>query len=172
MSSQVLDRPTAVPAALIGLAPLAVRLPAVVRLLAAAHAAAFLLTDGRVLGRWFGTRILVLETVGRHSGQIRRTPLVYLRDDTDLVVVAANGGAPRHPAWWLNLRSAGRAVAVLGRDELDVRPREAGGRERERLWRRFAAVTPVDAYQRSTPRCLPVVVLTPATPEPTDPEAS
>jgi deazaflavin-dependent oxidoreductase (nitroreductase family) len=110
MSTEVFERPAAVPAALIGLAPLAVRLPAVVRLLAAAHAAAFLLTGGRLLGSWFGTRILVLETVGRRSGQIRRTPLVYLRDHADLVVVAAGGGAPRHPAWWLNLRSAGHAV--------------------------------------------------------------
>jgi deazaflavin-dependent oxidoreductase (nitroreductase family) len=172
MSTEVLERPVAVPVALIVVAPLAVRLPAVVRLLTAAHAAAFLQTNGRLLGRWFGTRILILETVGRHSGQIRRTPLVYLRDDADLVVVAANGGAPRHPGWWLNLRSAGHAVAVLGRDRMDVRPREARGHERERLWRRFAAATPVDAYQRHTPRCLPVVVLTPTSDEPSDQEDS
>lgn len=154
-------RAAATSAVLGRLTPLVVRMPALMRLLTAAHAAVFCRTDGRLFGRWFGTSILVLETVGRRSGQRRTTPLVYLRDGEDLVVVPANGGAQREPGWWLNLRAAGEAVAVLGRDRCHVVPREATGTERERLWRRFAAVTPVEAYQIQGRRRLPVIVLAP-----------
>lgn len=154
-------RPVAVSSGVIvRLAPLARRVPALVRCVAGAHATLFLWTNGRLLGRWFGTPVLILETIGRRSGQQRTTPLVYLRDGEDLVVVPANGGAPREPGWLLNLRAAGVAVALIGRDRFHVRPREATGSERERLWRRLAAVTPVEAFQRQARRRLPVVVLT------------
>lgn len=161
MSTDVIDPHPAVPAALIGLAPLAVRVPAALRTLSALHAQLYQRTDGRVLGRWFGGHVLVLHTVGRRTGRPRTTPLVYLPDGPDLVVVAANGGAPRHPDWWLNLRAAGHGVAVLGRDHVEVRAREATDPERARLWRGLADHVPVDHYQRRTARRLPVVVLTP-----------
>jgi deazaflavin-dependent oxidoreductase (nitroreductase family) len=146
---------------LAGLAPLAVRAPTVLRALSAAHAELLRRTGGRVLSRWFGARVLVLETIGRRSGRLRSTPLVYLRDREDLVVVAANGGADRQPGWWLNLRSAGHAVAVIGDDRVHVRPRETAGAERDRLWSHFSSHAPIATYQRRTSRSLPVVVLTP-----------
>jgi F420H(2)-dependent quinone reductase len=157
------QRPAVVPYALAGLAPLVGRAPMVLRMLSAAHAGMLRRTGGRVLGNWFGARVLVLETVGRRSGRLRSTPLVYLPDREDLVVVAANGGADRQPGWWLNLRSAGHAVALIEGERLHVRPREAVGAERDRLWSRFALHAPIATYQRRTSRTLPVVVLAPVT---------
>jgi deazaflavin-dependent oxidoreductase (nitroreductase family) len=151
------------------LAPLALRFPHIIRRFTAAHAVLFLRTRGRLASRWFGAPILVLETVGRHTGKPRAAPIVYLPDGENLVVVAANGGANGPPAWWLNLRAAGNGVAVLGRERRPVRPLEAAGAERERLWRRFAAVSPVDHYERRTRRCIPVVVLAPAAVHPPSP---
>lgn len=161
MTADVIDPPAPMPTALIGLAPLAGRAPAALRALTALHADLYQRTHGRVLGRWFGGNVLVLHTVGRRTRRPRATPLVYLRDGTDLVVVAANGGAPRHPDWWLNLRDAGHGVVVVGRDDVPVQAREATGPDRDRLWRGLAAHVPVDHYQRRTARPLPVVVLTP-----------
>jgi NADH dehydrogenase FAD-containing subunit len=57
----------------------------------------------------------------------------------------------------------------LGRERRPVRPQEAAGAERERLWQRFAAVSPVDHYQRRTRRPLPVIVLAPAMGHPPSP---
>jgi F420H(2)-dependent quinone reductase len=138
---------------------LALRVPRLTRRLTRMHASVYLWAGGRLVGRWFGLAILVLETVGRHSGAPRRVPVAYLPDGENLVVVPANGGAHRPPAWWLNLLAAGDAIAVLGRERLRVRPHEATGAERERLWRRFASVSPLDRYQRRTSRRIPVVVL-------------
>jgi deazaflavin-dependent oxidoreductase (nitroreductase family) len=64
-----------------------------------------------------------LETVGRRTGQMRATPVLYLRDGDALVVLAANAGADRTPAWWLNLREAGFGQVILGRSRMRVRPR-------------------------------------------------
>lgn len=160
--SRIEQRSVAASDALAGLAPLAAGAPAVLRVLSAAHARLLRRTRGRVLSHWFGARVLVLETIGRRSGRLRSTPLVYLREREDLVIVAANGGADRQPAWWLNLRSAGNAVVVVDGERMHVRPRETTGAERNRLWDRFAHHAPIANYQRRTSRTLPVVVLTPA----------
>ena len=84
---------------------------------------------------------------------------MYLRHGRDLVVVPANAGADRPPAWWLNLQAAGEGLVVLGPERRPIVPSVATGAERERLWQRFRAVTPVEHYQRRCRRALPVVVL-------------
>jgi deazaflavin-dependent oxidoreductase (nitroreductase family) len=146
----------------VALGNLALRAPWATRRATAAHGAVFRRSRGRLMSRWFGTGILVLETVGRRTGARRTAPLVYLPDGGDLVVVPANAGAINAPAWWLNLRAAGEAIAHVGGERRPVRPVETSGADRERLWRRYAAVSPLEHYQRRTPRRLPVVRLQPA----------
>ena len=135
------------------------------RLGSVAHARLYRLTGGRLLRRWFGAPVLVIETVGRRSGKPRATPLIYARDGERLVVTPANAGAERTPAWWLNLREAGRGVAVVGGKRTRVRARVAEGAERDRLWWLFAGDYPMlDDYRVLTPRDFPLVVLEPEGP--------
>jgi len=69
------------------------------------HARLYRISGGRFLPQWFaGAPVMVLETVGRRSGHKRATPVLYLRAGDALIVLAANTGADRTPAWWLNLR--------------------------------------------------------------------
>jgi deazaflavin-dependent oxidoreductase (nitroreductase family) len=105
---------------------------------------------------------MILETVGRRSGRRRRTPVCYLPDGNNLIVVPANGGAKRVPAWWLNLSTAGEGIAIVRGRRDRVRPVLAQAAERERLWRRFAAAYPsLDGYRERARRELAVVVLEP-----------
>ena len=114
------------------------------------------------MNRYFGAPVLVLETVGRRSGARRATPLIYLVDTAGWVVVPANGGADRVPAWWLNLQAAGTGTVVVAGAKHEVGYRVAGDAERERLWTDFAQQYPsLDDYATMTERALPVVVLTP-----------
>jgi F420H(2)-dependent quinone reductase len=136
------------------------RMPRVVRRITAVHAAVFLLSRGRVLSRWFGNPILVLETVGRRTGERRLTPLVYRSHRDDFAVLPANAGADRPPAWWLNLQAAGEGFAVLNGQRHRITPTIATGPEHDRLWQQFRAVAPVEHYQRRAGRALPIVVLT------------
>src|SRR5215212_1965794 len=130
------------------------------RLGARLHARVYRASGGRIGRRWFGGPVMVLETVGRNSGRSRSTPVLYLRDGDDLVVIPSNGGMTRTPAWWLNLRAAGEGVAVVRGERRRVRPRIAQGDERERLWQAFARMYPqVDEYTEYTDRDFPVVVL-------------
>lgn len=69
-----------------------------------AHAALYRASGGRIGGTYGGAPVLLLHHVGRMSGQERVSPLIYLRDGDDLVIVASKGGSHRHPMWWLNLR--------------------------------------------------------------------
>jgi deazaflavin-dependent oxidoreductase (nitroreductase family) len=126
------------------------------------HIAVYRLTRGRFLARVGGQPVLLLQTVGRRTGRSRTTPLQYLADDAAFVVVAANAGAPRSPAWWLNLCAAPRAHIQIGTDNLDVAAREAMGDERAALWLRLTAANRhLTRAARKAGRELPIVVLTP-----------
>ena len=128
------------------------------------HALLYKLTRGRFLPRWFaGAPVMVLETVGRKSGKPRSSPVLYLRRGESLVVMGANAGSDRVPAWWLNLEAAGEAEVVLGGRRRRVRPRVLQGEERRSAWKDFAEMYPqADEYTRFTERELPLAALEPA----------
>jgi F420H(2)-dependent quinone reductase len=112
--------------------------------------------------RWFGAPVLVLETVGRRSGRRRATPVLYLRDGDRFIVYAANAGAHRTPAWWLNLRDAGEGTVVLRGRRTEVRPRVLEGAERERAYESFCEMYPqARQYPTFTERPMPLVALEP-----------
>jgi deazaflavin-dependent oxidoreductase (nitroreductase family) len=107
-----------------------------------------------------GVPTLLLTTRGRKSGQLRRTALIYGRTGDSYVVVASQGGDPRHPAWYLNLDADPDVHVQVKADEFDARARTATGEERARLWREMVRIWPAyDDYQARTDREIPVVVL-------------
>jgi deazaflavin-dependent oxidoreductase (nitroreductase family) len=133
----------------------------VLRTMGGLHAALYRLTGGKLGGRMRNAPVLLLTVTGRKSGKRRRTPLLYGRDGDNFVVIASVGGAPRHPAWYLNLQGQEAEVQV-GRERKRVRARDAEGEERDRLWAQMVAVyAPYADYQRKTERRIPVVVLEP-----------
>ena len=124
------------------------------------HVKRYQQTDGAEGHEWRGTTVLILTTTGRRSGEQRSTPLIYQQHGDDYVVVASKGGAPEHPAWYLNLEANPEAnVQVLG-DRFRARARTASAEEKPELWRIMSAAWPAyDDYQRNTGRDIPVVVL-------------
>jgi deazaflavin-dependent oxidoreductase (nitroreductase family) len=119
-------------------------------------------TGGRVGGRVQGFPVLVLETIGRRSGQPRTNALTYLPKGESCVVIASFLGEPRHPDWLFNLRASPEATIQVGSRRSSVRAREADGREREQLWTEVVSRLPDYAeYQSRTTRRIPVVVLEP-----------
>jgi len=76
------------------------------RAFSALHIAAYRLSGGRI-GGWLTPTapVLLLTTRGRRSGQNRITPLIYLVDGADVVVVGSLGGSANAPAWWHNLQA-------------------------------------------------------------------
>lgn len=106
---------------------------------------------------------LLLTTTGRKTGKKLIIPLIYRpTDDGGYCVIASKGGAPEHPAWFLNLK-ANPDVELKVKDRVfPARARVAEGAERERLWQRMVDYyAPYTDYQASTDRQIPVVVLDP-----------
>jgi deazaflavin-dependent oxidoreductase (nitroreductase family) len=119
-------------------------------------------TGGEEGHDWKGTVTLLLTTTGRRSGEQRTTPLIYQRDGDRYLVVASQGGADEHPAWYLNLSADPNVEVQVKDDRFDATASTAEGEERERLWKLMTATWPAyDQYQTRTDRQIPVVVLTP-----------
>ncbi|NKY59076.1 nitroreductase family deazaflavin-dependent oxidoreductase [Nocardia flavorosea] len=128
-----------------------------------AHVARYEETDGEVGHEWNGAHILLLTTTGRTTGRSRTSALIYGRDGADYLVVASAGGAPKHPAWYLNLQANPAAVIQVKADRLRVTARTADAAERPRLWELATAYWPnYDVYQSRTSRVIPLVVLSPS----------
>lgn len=126
------------------------------------HIDEYVESDGDEGHRWNGTDTLLLTTRGRKTGKLRRSALIYTRDGSNYVVVASKGGAPSHPAWYLNLRDEPQVMVQVGAEVSEATARTATGDERDRLWTQMAAVWPdYDNYQERTDREIPVVVIEP-----------
>ena len=124
------------------------------------HVKRYLETDGAEGHEWRGTTVLILTTTGRRSGEQRSTPLIYQPHGDDYIVVASKGGAPDHPAWYLNLEADPEVDVQIRGDRFKARARTAGSEEKPDMWRTMTATWPAyDEYQQKTDREIPVVVL-------------
>ncbi len=105
---------------------------------------------------------LLLTTTGRKSGKTLTIPLIYGRAGNGYCVIASKGGAPAHPAWYLNLEADPEVHVQVAADKFTARARVAQGEERQALWDQMVGIyAPYTDYQAATERLIPVVVLDP-----------
>lgn len=131
----------------------------------ALHTRLYRATGGRFGHRLPGVSapILLLDHVGARSGARRTSPLLYIPDGDDVVIVASKGGFPKHPAWFHNLRANPDTTVQIGSERRPVHARVATPEERKRLWPKVVdAYRTYAAYQaRSRGREIPLVILEP-----------
>ena len=108
---------------------------------------------------------LLLITRGRKSGNTSTLPLIYGEYENAFVIIASKGGAPSHPAWYLNIEAAPECEIQVAENHYKVRARTAQGEEREELWQMLAQIYPpyIDYQVTAGERQIPVVVLDPVT---------
>jgi deazaflavin-dependent oxidoreductase (nitroreductase family) len=120
------------------------------------------LTSGRLGDKINGAPVLLLDHVGRTTGRVRTTPVLYLRDDADLVIVGSRGGSDAMPAWFLNLMSSPSTTVQVGSERRAVVAAEATPEEKQRWPRLVELYDEYAVYQQRTKREIPVVILSPA----------
>ena len=134
------------------------------------HIARYVATDGADGYLWDASLgggkgmvpTLLLTTVGRKSGRILTLPLIFGRSGPDYVVVASKGGAPAHPAWYLNLQASPKVQLQVKAEKFSALAHTADTAERAVLWPKMIEIYgPYAQYQTKTDRQIPVVVLTP-----------
>ena len=133
------------------------------------HVRRYLATDGKD-GHYFDLTsagggivpTLLLTTTGRLNRKPSLLPLIYGESNGAYVIIASKGGAPNHPAWYLNLLANPKVEIQVGDKRMTAIARVAQGDERAALWQQLAAIyPPFNAYQAKTEREIPVVVLDP-----------
>src|SRR6202041_2303690 len=123
------------------------------------HLSRYLATDGADGYLWDASMgggkgmipTLLLTTVGRKSGQVLTLPLIFGRSGPDYVVVASKGGAPAHPAWYLNLQANPEVQVQVKAEKFKARAFTAGPKERAALWSKMVDIyAPYAQYQTQT----------------------
>lgn len=135
----------------------------VLRRAMAGHTFLYRASGGRLGHRFPGSPpMLLLEHSGAKSGAHRTSPLVYVADGDDVVIVASKGGHPRHPAWFHNLRAHPDTTVQIGTERRLVHARVATAAERKRLWpKALETYGGYAGYQERTGREIPLVILEP-----------
>jgi deazaflavin-dependent oxidoreductase (nitroreductase family) len=119
-------------------------------------------TKGHAGGEWEEIPLLILHHTGAQSGVLRVNPVAYLPEGAGYLIWAANGGAPRSPDWYHNLKANPRTAIEVGGETIEVEAQEATGAERERLFATATGHYPqLLEASRKTERVIPFMVLAP-----------
>ena len=116
-------------------------------------------TEGTTL-REMGLPVVIVTHHGRKTGAVRKTPLMRVVDGKNYILVASQGGAPKNPQWYHNLK-ADPNVEIRDKTEVyTMRVREIEDPdERRRLWAiAVEAYPPYQDYQERTDRVIPLFV--------------
>ena len=103
---------------------------------------------------------LLLTTTGRKSGKERPTPLIFGKVSEGYVIVASKGGAPDHPAWYLNLRDNPKVKVQVAADKFEAMAETVGDENYDAWWDQMVEIwPPYTDYKEKTDRKIPLVLL-------------
>jgi F420H(2)-dependent quinone reductase len=120
------------------------------------------LTRGR-MSTGLGQPVVLLHVRGAKSGDERTVPLLATKHRDLIVLIASKAGAPKHPAWFHNVKANPDVEVTLRGERVPMRATIAQGEERDRLW--ALAIDNYSGYtryqRRAGGRTIPVVALRP-----------
>jgi deazaflavin-dependent oxidoreductase (nitroreductase family) len=115
----------------------------------------------------WGPRLIIIHAIGAKSGEERLSPVLGLRKGDGWLVTASAGGAPKHPAWYFNLKAHPdvtiEAIVDGSIQKVDVTAAEVDDADYDADWAPFVeASAQFDDYKKTTEgRRMPVLLLTP-----------
>lgn len=121
-------------------------------------------TDGREGGMLLDRPVIIVAHRGAKTGKLRKTPLMKVTHESGYLIVASEGGAPRHPLWYFNLKANPVVEVRDGATTLTMLAREVGAAAKAALWPVCDAAWPqFPDYRARTTRDIPMFHLTPFT---------
>jgi F420H(2)-dependent quinone reductase len=91
-------------------------------------------TDGQEGGTLKGRAVVILTTTGAKTDNIRKNPVMRIKEGDTYVAVASNAGATSHPAWYRNLIAHPQVSLQDGATVYQLRAREVHGEDKARWW--------------------------------------
>lgn len=92
------------------------------------------LTGGRLMGKFQGRPVVLIEMKGAKSGKQRTIPLMYVPHKDGVIIVGSQGGAPRSPVWVKNIQANPDIVAQYKGKRMELHARQVDDAEKEALW--------------------------------------
>lgn len=142
---------------------LSTRLDPLARVTARTHASLYRRFGGRFFGRFLRKPVILVDVIGRSSGEQRPVMLMRIEQGDAYVVCGSNAGNEDTPNWYRNLQAAGSAEVEVEGKRLPVSFREVTDEaERDECWQLLTVGYPDFAtYQELTERKLPIGLLEP-----------
>ena len=126
------------------------------------HVFIYRLSNGSLGGSTGGAGVLLLNSTGRKTGKERITPLSFMMEDSNYVIIASYGGNKKNPGWFHNLRGNKDVTIRIKNTVKEVKATITSKDERNRLWPIITEWSPQYAkYQEKTSRIIPVIILSP-----------
>ena len=116
----------------------------------------FRANHGKLSGPMAQSKVLLLTTTGRKSGQKRTTVVGYRPYGNRYLTIAANSGRDFAPGWYLNLLDEPTATIEVGADKFQVRASVTKPEQRAELGK---IVEYLESQQALTKREIPIVIL-------------
>ncbi len=133
---------------------------AVIRFAIWIYASLYRLTNGKIGGTIVGLKVLLLSTTGRKTGKQRTKPLCYFEEGPDYVIIASNGGADKHPEWFLNLKRNLKVGVRINDIQFSALAEVSDPKTRQRLWQKLISLSPYYIkYGNKTKRQIPMILL-------------
>ncbi len=110
-----------------------------------------------------GMPVIIVTNIGWKTGAIRKTPLMRVVDGENYILIASQGGRPKHPLWYHNLKVNPKVEIRDETSVFDMITEEIHqSSERSRLWDlAVAAYPPYQDYQNKTDRLIPLFLAKP-----------
>lgn len=119
-------------------------------------------SNGKHMNKVRGNPIFILYTIGRKTGKLRKTPLIYFKDGNNYLIVASNSGKKSNPSWYYNLKGTKSGKIQILDKIIECSFQIASTEEKERLWKLVINQAPFyDSYRKKTSRNIPIIMLTP-----------
>lgn len=116
--------------------------------------------NGKLGGRWANSQLVLVNTIGAKSGQVRTIPLVHHQQDDRIYIAGSAAGSETHPAWYHNLVANPDITYELGDDPVEATATLLDGEDRATAWAEIVAAFPFFGdYQEKVSREIPVFVL-------------
>jgi len=120
--------------------------------------AVFRATKGRMMNKFIGGYpVCIVTTTGAKTGKTRRIALIHLPHGDNKLLVASQGGMPKNPVWYYNIKAHPDIEIMVGGEEKRYRARQVSDDEKAALWPHLLSLYPdFDEYQARTDRNIPV----------------
>ena len=126
------------------------------------HRVIYTLSKGK-LGRRFpgGAQVVWITTLGRRSGEWRRTPLLAIPDSGGWGIAGSNAGQEEIPGWVFNVRAHDQGKIEIDGEVSEAVFTEVQGEEAARIYTGLGdAWSSYRMYQRNIVREIPVFQVT------------